>query len=467
MCDKAFIIMSNNAPSQQHPSLPQDYSQQARGGRLLPYGVDAGRRYTLSQAPGIQQQQQQQQQVFLHGLEAGGGLMGNHSQRSHGSSSGYRNEISTSPNQNLGGGGGVVFGGVDHALSPTHLAHRMSLGWNPMNAGPTSPGALMDPMDLSGRGLMQPAGIPGGPMSQADREEELLLNLLIARRQRGRVAGDSTKGRSQQQLAEELMRLRQTQASSRSSLPSIPGMPPLFESTASIAPNMYPGMDPTLMQTDLAQQQRQIDMSERIDRSPGRFMDARMSGMGEFSDRSGFKRSMVMPPYEGGSYNYMPTPMEMQALVGPPVKKKRIHKKKPADMPRRPLSAYNLFFSEERERILKEIEGKEKGETEEGEEEKSKEGEKTEDEKPKALLRPMIPSQKKRRPHRKTHGKISFQELARMVGDRWKNLPEEERKYYQDLAKEDMQRQKQAMEEYYAKQNASKEKGSSPTMVDA
>lgn len=77
-----------------------------------------------------------------------------------------------------------------------------------------------------------------------------------------------------------------------------------------------------------------------------------------------------------------------------------------------------------------------------------------EEEKPKALLRPLIPAEKKRRPHRKTHGKISFQELARMVGERWKSLPDEERKYYQDLAQEDMKRQKLAMEEYYAKQNS-------------
>lgn len=43
-----------------------------------------------------------------------------------------------------------------------------------------------------------------------------------------------------------------------------------------------------------------------------------------------------------------------------------------------------------------------------------------------------------------------------MVGERWKSLPDNERKYYQDLAQEDMKRQKLAMEEYYAKQNAAK-----------
>ena len=140
--------------------------------------------------------------------------------------------------------------------------------------------------------------------------------------------------------------------------------------------------------------------------------------------------------------------------------KKKKAKKKPPDMPRRPLSAYNLFFSKERERILREIEGK----TEEDEEEKAEAAEASSDEqgkgaeakgKPKALLRPLLPADKKRRPHRKTHGKISFQLLAQKVGQRWKALPDEKRKYYQDLAQEDMKRQKKAMEEYYQKRSAS------------
>ena len=46
-----------------------------------------------------------------------------------------------------------------------------------------------------------------------------------------------------------------------------------------------------------------------------------------------------------------------------------------------------------------------------------------------------------------------FRQLAQMVGQRWKALDEEKRAYYQGLAKEDMARQKKAMEEYYLKQS--------------
>ena len=137
----------------------------------------------------------------------------------------------------------------------------------------------------------------------------------------------------------------------------------------------------------------------------------------------------------------------------PTRKKRRAQRKKPIDMPRRPLSAYNLFFSAERERILKQADTQEGGGAIVPERAKE---EKEDIAACQALQRPLVPSQVKRRPHRKTHGKIGFRILAQTVGQRWRQLSVEQKKHYQDMADTGMVAHKNAMEEYYKKQNDEK-----------
>eukprot|EP00934_Nitzschia_sp_Nitz4_P001647 Nitzschia sp. Nitz4//scaffold39_size137210//32887//34236//NITZ4_003192-RA/size137210-processed-gene-0.31-mRNA-1//1//CDS//3329550362//1647//frame0 len=89
---------------------------------------------------------------------------------------------------------------------------------------------------------------------------------------------------------------------------------------------------------------------------------------------------------------------------GPKKKRARKKWKKPKDKPNRPLSAYNLFFQAERASML-------------GDDAMAHDQDKA-----------------KKRVHRKTHGKVGFAEMARVIGQKWKQLPEDKRAPFMEKA---------------------------------
>jgi hypothetical protein len=118
------------------------------------------------------------------------------------------------------------------------------------------------------------------------------------------------------------------------------------------------------------------------------------------------------------------------------VSAKRPTKKKPKDKPKRPLSAYNFFFKEEREKILKVILSDESRDTvnEPDSDDFINEG---------TLGR-----------LRKEGGKVSFEEMGKLIGQRWKNLQPDRLTKYSELAAEDTDRYKKEMQGYNGRQEA-------------
>jgi hypothetical protein len=118
-----------------------------------------------------------------------------------------------------------------------------------------------------------------------------------------------------------------------------------------------------------------------------------------------------------------------------PIPTKRTTRKKPKDKPKRPLSAYNFFFKEEREKILKVL--------------NDEEAENSQDEKSEDYLTPeQIVSLKKE------GGKVSFEEMGKIIGRRWKNINPDKLSKFQELANDDTERYKQEMQAYNGRQEA-------------
>jgi hypothetical protein len=98
--------------------------------------------------------------------------------------------------------------------------------------------------------------------------------------------------------------------------------------------------------------------------------------------------------------------------------------------PLRALSAYNFFFRDERDRILH---GGPMDLT---------------PAKQHRLLQPhCCQDRTKKRRHRKTHGKIDFTTLSRLISKRWNNLPEEQKDFYRQVAALDSERYQTVLSE--------------------
>ena len=104
--------------------------------------------------------------------------------------------------------------------------------------------------------------------------------------------------------------------------------------------------------------------------------------------------------------------------------------------PKRPLHAYNIYFQEERQKILKEIPSP------------------PENEEDKALT----PGARRKRRRRGTHGKITFASLAKEIGFKWHNLSKERKEHYQQLAEIELKRYDDEMDAYNLKQKEKEKK---------
>jgi len=107
-------------------------------------------------------------------------------------------------------------------------------------------------------------------------------------------------------------------------------------------------------------------------------------------------------------------------------KKKTGRKKKPKGSPRRPLSAYNIFFKEERIRILASLPKQD----------------------------PTVKKGSRVRKNRNPHHKISFATLGKTIGSRWKQIDKASRAHYEELAKKDSERYAREMKAFQEKQDS-------------
>lgn len=208
------------------------------------------------------------------------------------------------------------------------------------------------------------------------------------------------------------------------------------------------------------------------------------------NDYGGFaeQQMMLMMQHNGIYQNHRFQPEGVVGLDQTSKSSKLAKKKRQTgDMPRRPLTAYNFFFSEEREFILAQLPDKiendkkyieaissnpndeKKDNCKDGLEEdkanndpienimtsmRSLDEVETEElhkkvrENTERMLTIHKESERVKKPHKRVHGKIAFRHLAKIVGKRWRDLPDGKKKYYEDIAAKDSARYSEQLTEY-------------------
>ena len=101
--------------------------------------------------------------------------------------------------------------------------------------------------------------------------------------------------------------------------------------------------------------------------------------------------------------------------------------------PLRALSAYNFFFRDERDRVLHE-----------------KDYDWSQSKQEKLLREHWARDRTKKRRHRKTHGKIDFTTLSKLISTRWKALADHHKEFYRQIAARDWKRYQEELSEYKA-----------------